>query len=63
MLHYLDLNHAYSDLGDFSPKFETLGILDFFMQLVHEAKPKTFHDDLETRPNRYHAQNFSKNFE
>ena len=63
MLRHLDLNHAYSNLGDFSPKSETLGILDFFMQLMHEARFKSFHNGLGTRPNHHHAQNFSKKFE
>jgi hypothetical protein len=36
-------------LGVFAlnPKF--LGIDDLFMQLMHDARPKSFHDDLRTR--------------
>jgi hypothetical protein len=50
LLHHFCLNHTHLDLRVFRPKFEILEIVDLFLQLVHEVKPKPIHYDLGTKP-------------
>jgi hypothetical protein len=49
-LHYFQLNCAHSDLGVFALNPKPLKFLDFSMQLMYGLKPKSFYDDLGTKP-------------